>query len=270
MPWEHEVASSNLACPTKRSVAQSGRASALGAEGHRFESGYSDQFIEVAMNNSDLKDKLINLETGRTEAGLPSLSPTMKLMSITNDALKKFEKFYGLYRLGNDEEYTAVHGTIVYLTFYDAKKLKVKDDDNNEVYLIKFYPIEVRPYLPKGADIDTVGCSTLNPDGEKIEVTDLFHYRKYMDLYNAFAEFSVRISKSDFKMNMQMTEAGYIMLNQVWQLPDHALKSVTDSVKAEKEEFDQIKAITDERPLDCQEVSNPRRRKLFESINDKL
>lgn len=215
------------------------------------------------MSNSNLKDKLMHLEMGFGVNGLPSLSPTMKLMSITNDALKKLEKFYGLYRLGKDEEYTAVHGTVAYLNFYDAKKTAIKDQDGNETYSVKFYPIALNPYLPKGAEIDTAGCSVNNPEGKKIEVVDFFHYRKYMDLYNAFVEFSINISKNDFRMNTQMTEAGYIMTNQVWQLPDHVLESVKASVKAERDEVSEVSECLDG-PIDCREVRSSKRKILCE------
>ena len=49
------VAGSNPAGPTKRSVAQPGSASALGAEGRKFESCRSDQFYNSSSAKKDEK-----------------------------------------------------------------------------------------------------------------------------------------------------------------------------------------------------------------------
>jgi len=199
-------------------------------------------------NECFTKGQLKDLETGYGSDGLSAVSPRLKLNRITDKDLLELEKYYGLYRLGDSHKYTAVHGTVVYLNFYDAEVIEEPLEIGTEPrYKVTFYPITVSPYLPEGANSDQIGCSISNPtDGKKIEVKDMFHLRRYLDLYNSFVEFNTKTFKTSLIYDSQVAEAGYVMENRVWKIPNHL--SPVEYPKDEVDEVDKREVCDDVRP----------------------
>lgn len=206
-------------------------------------------------NECFTKEHLRDLETRSGTDGLSAVTPRLKLNPITNSDLLELESIYGLYRLGKSDKYTAVHGTVVYLNFYDAEVINEPLEIGDEPrYKVKFYPINVYPYLPEGTNSDQISCSISNPTSDKkIEVEDMFHLRRYLDLYNSFVEFNAKICKIALTYDSQVAEAGYVMENKVWKLPSHL-----SPVEYSKDEADECK-VADE----CCEVDRSFKRNLL-------